>query len=119
MDEPGFWSGIAWPGIVILAQCLLVTIMLLLSLAVLLWMDRKVWGAVQLRKSINVVGPFGLLQSLMDGLKLAFKEEIIPRRASLAVYDLRGRKVATLVDGVGDLGLRDSNAVKWLGDGHR
>ncbi|MEM1315968.1 MAG: NADH-quinone oxidoreductase subunit H, partial [Pseudomonadota bacterium] len=88
MEEPGFWSGVAWPGLVILAQCLLVTVMLLLSLAVLLWMDRKVWGAVQLRKSINVVGPFGLLQSFADFIKFALKEIVVPSGADKAVFFL-------------------------------
>ncbi|MEM6438883.1 MAG: NADH-quinone oxidoreductase subunit NuoH [Pseudomonadota bacterium] len=88
MDEPGFWGGVAWPGLVILAQCLLVTVMLLLSLAVLLWMDRKVWGAVQMRKSINVVGPFGLLQSFADFMKFALKEIVVPSGADKAVFFL-------------------------------
>lgn len=54
--ETGFWSAYAWPGIVILAQCLLVLVLLLVALAFLLYMDRKVWAAVQLRRGPNVVG---------------------------------------------------------------
>jgi NADH-quinone oxidoreductase subunit H len=83
-----FWSDIGIPGLIILGQCLLVTALLLVSLAILLWMDRKVWGAVQLRKSINVVGPFGLLQSFADFLKFAFKEVIVPSGADKVVFFL-------------------------------
>jgi NADH-quinone oxidoreductase subunit H len=83
-----FWSDIGVPGLIILGQCLLVTVLLLVSLAVLLWMDRKVWGAVQLRKSINVVGPFGLLQSFADFIKFALKEVIVPSGADKVVFFL-------------------------------
>ncbi|MGG7565938.1 NADH-quinone oxidoreductase subunit NuoH [Rhodovulum sp. DZ06] len=83
-----FWSDIAYPGVIILAQCLLVTVCLLVSLAFLLWVDRRVWGAVQLRKSINVVGPFGLLQSFADFLKFAVKEVIVPSGADKTVFFL-------------------------------
>ncbi|MFT4794895.1 MAG: NADH-quinone oxidoreductase subunit H [Paracoccaceae bacterium] len=83
-----FWSDIGVPGLIILGQCLLVTALLLVSLAILLWMDRKVWGAVQLRKSVNVVGPFGLLQSFADFLKFALKEVIVPSGADKVVFFL-------------------------------
>ena len=75
-------------GLLILLKCLIVLSMLLLSLAVLLWMDRKVWGAVQLRRSINVVGPFGLLQSFADFGKFALKEIVVPAGADKAVFFL-------------------------------
>jgi NADH-quinone oxidoreductase subunit H len=52
--------------VIILAQCLVVTVAILVSLAFLLYMDRKVWAAVQLRRGPNVVGPWGLLQSFAD-----------------------------------------------------
>ncbi|RMH52580.1 MAG: NADH-quinone oxidoreductase subunit NuoH [Alphaproteobacteria bacterium] len=74
--------------LIILGQCLLVTVLLLVSLAFLLWMDRKVWGAVQLRRSVNVVGPFGLLQSFADFVKFALKEIIIPSGADKPVFFL-------------------------------
>jgi NADH-quinone oxidoreductase subunit H len=61
-----------------IGRCLLLTIGLLLALALLLYMDRKVWAAVQLRRGPNVVGPFGLMQSLADFVKFIFKEIIIP-----------------------------------------
>jgi NADH-quinone oxidoreductase subunit H len=60
----------------------------LVSLAFLLWVDRRVWGAVQLRKSINVVGPFGLLQSFADFLKFALKEIVVPAGADKSVFFL-------------------------------
>ena len=86
--EPTFWSSYALPGIIIIAQCLLVTVLLLVSLAFLLVMDRKVWGAVQMRRSVNVVGPWGLLQSFADFIKFAVKEIIIPAGADRPVYFL-------------------------------
>ena len=51
-----------------------------------IWAERRVVGRMQMRIGPNRVGPFGLLQSLMDGIKLALKEEIIPKTAHLAVY---------------------------------
>jgi NADH-quinone oxidoreductase subunit H len=83
-----FFESSAGIFVVIVAQCLLVTVLVLVSLAFLLWMDRKVWGAVQLRKSINVVGPFGLLQSFADFIKFALKEIVVPAGADRAVFFL-------------------------------
>ncbi len=65
---------------------LLVLVSLLVIIAFLLLMDRKVWAAVQMRRGPNVVGPFGLLQSFADFLKFAFKEPIIPAGADKAVF---------------------------------
>ncbi len=50
----------------------------LVSVAMIVWLDRRVWAFVQKRQGPNVVGPFGLLQSLADALKYIFKEIIIP-----------------------------------------
>jgi NADH-quinone oxidoreductase subunit H len=72
--------------LLILAQCLLVTTGILVSLAFLLLMDRKVWAAVQLRRGPNVVGPFGLLQSFADFGKFVLKEIVIPAGADRAVF---------------------------------
>ncbi|MEX2518612.1 MAG: NADH-quinone oxidoreductase subunit NuoH [Paracoccaceae bacterium] len=74
--------------LIILGQCLLVTVLLLVSLAFLLYMDRKVWAAVQLRRGPNVVGPFGILQSFADFLKFVMKEVVIPAGADKAVFML-------------------------------
>jgi NADH-quinone oxidoreductase subunit H len=76
------------PGLIILGQCLLVTVLLLVSLAFLLYMDRKVWAAVQLRRGPNVVGPFGLMQSFADFLKFVVKEIVVPAGADKFIYFL-------------------------------
>ena len=74
--------------LIILGQCLLLTVLLLVSLAFLLYMDRKVWAAVQLRRGPNVVGPFGLLQSFADFGKFIVKEVVIPAGADKYVFML-------------------------------
>ena len=74
--------------LVILAQCLLVLVPLLVALAFLMYADRKVWAAVQMRKGPNVVGPFGLLQSFADFLKYIVKEIVVPAGADKFVFFL-------------------------------
>jgi len=81
-----FWDGNLGQFTIVLAQCLAVMVGLLISLAFLLYMDRKVWAAVQLRRGPNVVGPFGLLQSFADFIKFVLKEVVIPAGADRAVY---------------------------------
>ncbi len=82
----GFFS--TYPGIflIILGQCLLVTVLILISLAFLMYGDRKVWAAVQLRRGPNVVGPWGLLQSFADFIKYIVKEIVIPAGADKIVF---------------------------------
>ena len=58
----------------------------LIAVAMVVWVDRRVWGAVQLRKGPNVVGPFGLFQTFADALKYIFKEVIIPVRANKVIF---------------------------------
>ncbi|MGF1446599.1 MAG: NADH-quinone oxidoreductase subunit NuoH [Pikeienuella sp.] len=72
--------------LIILAQCLAVTVSILVSLAFLLLMDRKVWAAVQLRRGPNVVGPYGLLQSFADFGKFVLKEIVVPAGADRIVF---------------------------------
>ena len=69
-----------------IGQCLLITICVLLSLAFLMYADRKIWAAVQMRKGPNVVGAFGILQSFADFLKYVFKEIVIPSGSDKVVF---------------------------------
>ena len=61
---------------------------ILVSIALVVWLDRRVWGFVQKRKGPNVVGPFGLFQTLADALKYIFKEIIIPASANKIIFIL-------------------------------
>ncbi len=61
---------------------------ILVSVAMIVWLDRRVWGLVQKRKGPNVVGPFGLFQTLADALKYILKEIIIPASANKVVFVL-------------------------------
>ncbi|MEO0822172.1 MAG: NADH-quinone oxidoreductase subunit NuoH [Pseudomonadota bacterium] len=72
--------------LLIVLQCLVVVTGVLVSLAFLLYMDRKVWAAVQLRRGPNVVGPYGLLQSFADFGKFVLKEIVIPAGADKTVF---------------------------------
>ena len=81
-----FWTVYLWPLIVIVAQSLLLLVLLLVSIAYVLLADRKIWAAVQLRRGPNVVGPWGLLQSFADLLKLILKEPVIPAGANKGVF---------------------------------
>jgi NADH-quinone oxidoreductase subunit H len=74
---------------------LLTLVVLLVIIAFLLLMDRKVWAAVQMRRGPNVVGPFGLFQSFADLLKFAFKEPIIPAGSNKGVFLLAPLATAT------------------------
>jgi NADH-quinone oxidoreductase subunit H len=69
-----------------LGQILLIVVWLLLSLAFLLYADRKIWAGVQLRKGPNVVGPFGLFQAFADLTKFLLKELVVPAGADKAVF---------------------------------
>ena len=81
-----FIMGYLVPGIIIVAQILAIVLPLLVAVAYLTYAERKVIGAIQLRKGPNVVGPFGLLQPLADGLKLFLKETVIPTNANKGVF---------------------------------
>jgi len=65
-----------------------ILIPILVSVALIVWFDRRVWGLVQKRKGPNVVGPFGLFQTLADALKYIFKEIIIPASANKVIFIL-------------------------------
>ena len=69
-------------------KILFLLIPILVSVAMIVWLDRRVWGLVQKRKGPNVVGPFGLLQTLADALKYIFKEIVIPASANKVLFIL-------------------------------
>jgi NADH-quinone oxidoreductase subunit H len=75
-----------WPVIVVFGQSLLLLVALLVFTAYILYADRKIFAAVQMRRGPNVVGPWGLLQSFADLLKFVIKEPIIPASASKTVF---------------------------------
>ena len=65
-----------------------ILIPILVSVALIVWLDRRVWGAVQKRRGPNVVGPFGLLQTAADALKYILKEIIIPASSNKIIFIL-------------------------------
>jgi len=69
-------------------KILFLVIPILVSVAMIVWLDRRVWGLVQKRRGPNVVGPFGLFQTLADALKYIFKEIIIPASANKTIFIL-------------------------------
>ncbi len=81
-----FWSSYGYLFALIFAQSLAFLVILLILVAFLLYADRKVWAAVQMRRGPNVVGPWGLLQSFADLLKFVFKEPIIPAGANKGIF---------------------------------
>ena len=72
----------------IVSGALLIALPLMLAVAMVIYMDRKVWAAINLRRGPNVVGPFGLLQSFADGLKVFLQETIIPSAANKGIFIL-------------------------------
>jgi len=80
-----FWTTL-WPLIVIVAQSVLLLVVLLVAIAYVLYADRKIWAAVQIRRGPNVVGPWGLFQSFADLLKFMLKEPVIPAGANKGVF---------------------------------
>ncbi|HEX5600422.1 MAG TPA: NADH-quinone oxidoreductase subunit H, partial [Hyphomicrobiaceae bacterium] len=95
MTASEIWWEYGWPLAIMLGQSLLLLVCLLILIAYLLLMDRKVWAAVQLRRGPNVVGPFGLLQSFADLLKFVFKEPVIPSGAERTIFLLAPLATAT------------------------
>ncbi|MCZ2158802.1 NADH-quinone oxidoreductase subunit NuoH [Bartonella sp. 220] len=84
------------PLLIIVGKTLLLLVVLLVLVAYLLYADRKIWAAVQLRRGPNVVGPWGLLQSFADLIKFVVKEPIIPSGANKGVFLLAPFISATL-----------------------
>ena len=69
-------------------KILFLLVPVLVSVAMIVWLDRRIWAFVQKRQGPNVVGPFGLLQSLADALKYIFKEIIIPSSSNKVIFIL-------------------------------
>ena len=82
------WFGYALPALWIAVKIVAIVVPLLLAVAYLTYAERKVIGAMHLRRGPNVVGPFGLLQPIADGLKLFLKETVIPSGANRGVFIL-------------------------------
>ena len=81
----GLPYGVAW-FLSYTSFILVICLVLMLSVAAVILADRKIWAAVQLRRGPNVVGPFGLFQTLADALKFFFKELIIPAGANKVLF---------------------------------
>lgn len=81
-----FWTDYALPGVIIIAKIVAIILPLLVCVAYLTYAERKVIAAMQMRRGPNVVGPFGLLQPLADGVKLFMKETIIPAGANRVLF---------------------------------
>jgi len=91
-----FWDAYIWPTAWIIIKIFAIVLPILISVAYLTYVERKVIGAMQLRRGPNVVGPFGLLQPIADGLKLFLKETIIPSGSSPVVFLLAPAVTFTL-----------------------
>src|ERR1700722_12892300 len=89
-------EGWLWPIFIAALKSVVLLVALLIFTAYILYADRKIWAAVQLRRGPNVVGPWGLLQSFADLLKFVVKEPLIPAGANKGVFLLAPLVTATL-----------------------
>src|SRR5262249_9314693 len=81
-----FWTAYLWPLIVMVFESLVLLVILLIAIAYVLYADRKIWAAVQIRRGPNVVGPWGLFQSFADLLKFMVKEPVVPASANKGIF---------------------------------
>ena len=86
MNSFSILNDLIFPGAIIIAQILAVITPVLISVAFLVYAERKVLALIQLRRGPNVVGPFGILQSFADALKLLTKENIVPSNSNKVVF---------------------------------
>jgi NADH-quinone oxidoreductase subunit H len=91
-----FLHDYVWPFIVIVAESVLLLVVLLIGVAYIIYADRKIWAAVQMRRGPNVVGPWGLFQSFADLFKFVLKEPVIPAGANKGVFLLAPLITCTL-----------------------
>jgi len=80
------WNDFIWPVAWIVIKIVVILIPVMLSVAYFTYYERKLMGLMQIRRGPNVVGPFGLLQPIADGVKLFFKETIVPSGANRGVF---------------------------------
>ena len=90
MADPwtALWLGYVWPAAWIVIKIVAIVAPIMIAVAYLTYAERKVIGAMHLRRGPNVVGPFGLLQPIADGVKLFLKETVIPSGANRGVFVL-------------------------------
>ncbi|ALV28639.1 NADH-quinone oxidoreductase subunit NuoH [Pannonibacter sp. Q-1] len=81
-----FMTTYGWPFLWMAFQSVLLMVVLLVIIAYILYADRKIWAAVQIRRGPNVVGPWGLLQSFADLLKFVLKEPVIPAGSNKGLF---------------------------------
>src|SRR5580700_3983235 len=81
-------AGWLWPIVLSALKSVLLLVLLLIYTAYVLYAERKIWAAVQLRRGPNVVGPWGLLQSFADLLKFMIKEPTIPAGSNKGIFVL-------------------------------
>ena len=86
MNSFSLLNDLIFPGAIIIAQIFAVLMPVLISVAFLVYAERKVLALIQLRRGPNVVGPFGILQSFADALKLLTKENIVPSNSNKVVF---------------------------------
>ena len=86
MNSFSLLNDLIFPGAIIVAQILAVLMPVLISVAFLVYAERKVLALIQLRRGPNVVGPFGIFQSFADALKLLTKENIVPANSNKVVF---------------------------------
>ena len=87
--DPLFSNGLNWEvWIIVLVKVLVAFVALLVATALMIWFERKVISDMQSRVGPNRAGPWGLLQTLADGTKLIFKEDLLPDRADSFVFKL-------------------------------
>src|SRR6476619_3198899 len=91
-----FFSLYVLPALIVLLKSVVLIVVLLIFVAYILYADRKIWAAVQLRRGPNVVGPWGTLQSFADLLKFVLKEPVIPAGANKGVFLLAPLVTCTL-----------------------
>ena len=87
--DPLFDGGLLWtPLLIVVLKVLVVFVIGLVATMLMVWFERKAIAGMQNRIGPNKAGPFGLLQTLADGIKLFFKEDLLPERSDRLVFRL-------------------------------